>query len=326
MLSVVISGTLGVLLLRDYDLLNSLAIVFLSLSLFIFPFQLKFLDIRNLLQFIAFFIFLTQLIIAFKLDPFSELLQTVYARSDLTFKSYQEEMGMSQLSWVRFGGLYLNPNLCAKAYTFIFGLYLALNVYEKKSIIPISAIVFLGLLLTGSRTGMGIFVMMLFANQLTKNAFKLIFACVFLFLLAIVFESRFFDIESIIKSPAEKYAFVLAYISNIFSTNPLIGLFGSGDFGRTIYDFNLRLTHFDSELGYFIQGFGLLGIFYLLALLVLSFRAIPSGSRTFLINLFWIFSSGLFVNFRFGFVFLICLSFIIIYHIKYSKDNINAKN
>lgn len=311
-----------------YNLSSSLMIIYLALSLFFFPYQFKKLEVSNVLTLIAFLIFLSQIVMAVRLEPLSGLIELVYGRSELEFKMYQADLGLSQISWVRFGGLYSNPNHCAKAYTFIFGLFLSVNSFERKSVIPILIIIFLGILLTGSRTGLVIFMLLFGAKFMMKKILilPLIFGLCSLLLIAQISESRFFDVDSIIKSPYEKYSFLFAYFHHAYTNFPSIFVFGSGIFTREIYDLGLRLTHFDSEIGYLVQGFGLMGIPLFGLLLIFGFRFLHGSARLFLLNLLWTLSSTTFINFRISIIFLVSLSVIQIYHSAHEQERINAKN
>lgn len=299
-----------------------LLFIFVFFSIILFPFDIKIPSISGLLLGIAYLILLSQVIIAFRIEPFSDILLNIYSNDEQLVKEFLQGAGVSQLSWIRLGGIFINPNQCAKAYTFILGLQFALSQRGSKVLIHISLVCFIGLLLTGSRTGMGIAVLiMLFGTDVSiRRLLMLSIPLIFAFIIAVFMNLRFIDVDTLLISITEKNHVIIEYISHINDISLFALLFGVGDISRIEYDFGMRLNSFDTEFGYLLQGFGLMSIFIIFTLIWFSFRVIEGTRRVFLLNLLWLLSSTILVNIRFGFIYFICLS--IIYSIQEQNRNI----
>ncbi|MBB1318433.1 hypothetical protein H5123_12425 [Shewanella sp. SR43-4] len=308
----VISILIGMSIGGGVAFTSYLLFIFVFFSIILFPFDIKVPSISSLLLIISYLILFSQLIIAFRIEPFSDILLNIYSNDEQLIKEYIQATGVSQLSWSRFGGVFINPNQCAKAYTFVLGLYLAVSPRGYKSMIHISLICFIGLLLTGSRTGMGIAIlMMMFGSGVSLiRLLMLSIPLIIALSIAIIMNLRFIDLDSLIISFTEKNHVIIEYILYINDISIAALLFGIGDISRIEYDFGMRLNSFDSEFGYLLQGFGLMSFFVVFAFIWSSFRSIDDNRRVFLLNLLWLLSSTILVNIRFGFIYFICLSII----------------
>lgn len=306
--SILIGTSIG----QDIALSSYLLFIFVFFSIILFPFDIKVPSISNLLLVIAYLILLSQVILAFRIEPFSDVLLNIYSNDAQLVKEYLQGTGTSQLSWSRFGGVFINPNQCAKAYTFVLGLHFSVSKHGSQTILHIFIICFIGLLLTGSRTGMGIAVlMMLFRTGVSlRRILILSIPLIIAFSIAVNMSLRFIDFDSLLVSITEKNNVIIEYISHINEVSIFALIFGIGDISRIEYDFGMRLNSFDSEFGYLLQGFGLMSIVIILALIWFSFRVIEGTRRVFLLNLLWLLSSTILVNIRFGFIYFICLSII----------------
>lgn len=298
----------------DIAFSSYLLFIFIFFSIILFPFDIKVSSISNLLLVIAYLILFSQIIIAFRIEPFSEILLNIYSSDEHLIKEFLQSAGMSQLSWSRFGGIFINPNQCAKAYTFILGLHFAISKHDakSKSVVHIFLICFIGLLLTGSRTGMGIAVlMMMFSNGVSLIRLLILSTpLIIVFSIAVIMNLRFVDLDTLLLSFAEKNLVITEYLLYINDISKAALLFGTGDISRIEYDFGMRLNSFDSEFGYLLQGFGLMSLIIIFFFIWSSFKAVRGSSRVFLINLLWLSSSTILVNIRFGFLYFICLSII----------------
>ncbi|MDX6017288.1 hypothetical protein SIL79_13245 [Shewanella indica] len=310
----VLSISIGTSIGLDIAFSSYLLFIFVFFSIVLFPFDIKFSSISNSLLVIAYLILFSQLTIAFRIEPFSEFLLNIYSNDEHLIKEFIQSAGMSQLSWIRFGGIFINPNQCAKAYTLILGLHFAISKYDTKpkSAVHFFLICFIGLLLTGSRTGMGIAVlMMMFSNGVSLIRLLILSTpLIIVFSIAVIMNLRFVDLDTLLLSFGEKNIVITEYLFYINDISKAALIFGTGDVSRIEYDFGMRLNSFDSELGYLLQGFGLVSLVIIFFFIWSSFRAVRGSSRVFLINLLWLSSSTILVNFRFGFLYFICLSII----------------
>lgn len=308
----------GLITRSIFDMSSLLVIINVFLMLLVFPFKLSFRLSEYTLVFLLFFIFGSQIVMALKIEPLDSLLNSVYIRQELNVRSFQENLGFSQLSWVRFGGIFGNPNQCAKAVTFIFVMFYFIDVRNRALFILVVGIVFASLILTGSRTGLGIFfLMVVFGSLANVKKFNFIIFYFFPIILAILMfslyfgELRFFDLDSLVVSITEKYKVIWRYIDFIQGSYPIELFFGSGQISRVEYDFpDLRLRYFDSELGYILQAFGFFGVIVLAAFYFSNVKKLTSGYRFFGFTLLWLMSSTILVNAKFSFLYLLCYSFI----------------
>jgi hypothetical protein len=312
------SGMLGILtgIMGGFDFSSHSLLLFLYVffSILIFPFKVQDESIISVLRAIVYLIFLSQIILAFQMGELSKILESIYSREGQSFKIFNQNEGLSQISWVRFGGIYINPNLCAKAYTLLLGLFIAINHKKRYSIHLIGLVSIVGLILTGSRTGLGIGVLILIIGYgvSTLRIFIYGFSLVGIVFLAVLLDLRFVDMETIKISMSLKLDIIIFYLEYISNEFPLALLFGTGDVSRIEYNSGLRLESVDSELGYLLQGMGLLAIPIIGMFILFGFKVIQTGGRVFMLNLFWMVSSTLLINIRFSLAYFFCLSIIYI--------------
>lgn len=307
-LSVLTGTTIG----WDIDSKSYLLFAFVFMATLLSPFDIKVTQLSTLLLFIAVLILLSQVIMALPLGAINETLVGIYSSETQLSRQFEVSAGFDQFSWVRFGGIFINPNQCAKAYTFILGIYLATQMQGRKSAWHIFLTCFVGLFLTGSRTGMAIAVAMLVLRYGFRFSRLIIFSPVLILMFSVAFITnlRFVNIETLILSFIEKNIVIIEYIYHITDISKYALIFGTGDVSRIEYDFGLRLNSFDSELGYLLQGFGLMSIFIIPFFFWYSFKILRGFGYVFLLNLLWLFSSSILVNIRFCFLYLVSLSII----------------
>lgn len=315
-------------------------IVIFELILF-FPFARNVQISNTYLYFGVIFIFISQIsyisgissVISFFNNNYPYEGDAYYYQSDYLI-SKSGDMSLTNRNF-RLGGLFLNPNQCARYLTILFGVFLCEN-YSKnlKNILPFMIICILAIVATGSRTGFLITVLMLLwyifrkakeNGRASKNLF------IFLTIsLAIVFAlsiselaqtMRFLDFdEGLDKSLYMKGEIFTNYLANNSLTQMLFGNF-SNDGVSTI--------QFDSEWGDLYYRYGILFIITFIIFYILIFRHTPRKYRLFFFVLLWVISSTLVLSYRAGFVFLLILSKYINepwYDIKKSKLLMNLEN
>lgn len=292
--------------------------IFIMVSVFPFNLRIKLSDYTFLL--IISSIVLSQLLYALKIEPIYSWIELFYIRDDLNPRTYQDNLGIEQISWIRFGGIFGNPNQCAKALTLAFAAY-CITAHSKKYLMIAGFIGFFGIVLTGSRTGLAVFsitLILLFYKSDVRSYFKicasLIFAILLGFLLSLSARLRFFDLDSLYLSFSEKYSLIGRYIDTIAREHPLELLIGSGHIERYEFDYgDLRLQAFDAEGGYMLQAFGLIGIVAMLLFYISNIAMLSGRNRIFGVNLLWLASSTIMLNARFSLLYMLLYSCVYFY-------------
>lgn len=298
-----------------FELKSTLILVNICIMVAVFPFNLRINLSDYTFLLVISSIVLSQLLYALKVEPVYGWIDLFYIRDDLNPRTYQENLGIEQISWIRFGGIFGNPNQCAKALTLAFAAF-CLIAKSKSNLIISALICFIGIVLTGSRTGLGVFSIILaflFYKSNIRPYFKIYTSLIFsIFLGYIVTLSkrlRFFDLNSLYLSFSEKYALIGRYIDTVARDRPLELLIGSGHIER--YEFNygdLRLQAFDAESGYMLQAFGLIGIVAMLSFYISNIAMLTGRKRIFGVNLLWLASSTIMLNARFSLLYMLLFS------------------
>lgn len=297
----------------EVELKSVLRATSLILYLSIFPFAIH-CNLSNRVYFIAIsIIFLSQLAYIVQYYPAINLMTTYFPTENDTLEYVERYLDAgSALSAIRFGGLYGNPNQAAKYIIVILISYMLDNKSQdtrlKLLFISISGI---AVLLTGSRTGMGILLIaMLYSllNKLNKTQKKIIFFAGALIVGYFLFFSAMETIESDYRgfaikegfndSMSEKSEAVMNYFSdgNIFTF--LFGCFWE----------DKSKTFMDSEWG---DGLVIYGFFFCIAyvfFVVELFRKIRSKDRMVLLLMLWCISSTILFSYRASLLVLFVLS------------------
>lgn len=214
----------------------------------------------------------------------------------------------------RFGGLYRNPNHCAKYVSFLLAIFLVNNRATpiKKQLLFI-IFCFISILLSGSRTGFIVASLLtLFALLNNKKASIFhqrvgILVGVSSLLYLIIYsngDARGISIEDGLKDSAgAKFALTIKYILSESSIIHL--LFGHLDLSLFKSPFSYSL---DCEYGYIIYCFGFVGLFAFIYALFKLFNKVEKQDRFFYLLLLWMISSSIFMAYRAAFAFILLLS------------------
>ena len=284
------------------------------------------LRVRNgYLYFCLTFIFLSQISYLLGIPYINEFFERLYPISEEDIYSIdylRENINTSNVLSFRLGGLYHNENQCAKYITFLLSFFLIVNQDNKmREIVPFMLVAFLGVLLTGSRTGFVVSVLIILFAFSMKRGLSVRYRTIVGLLAIIVFiyfvvnatgTLRSLDVEKGIKNSAKvKWDTFAYYIASEDSIVKL--LFGYLDV--SLFKGSPFLPFFDSEYGDLIFCYGIIGFISVFLFWYLISRRINSYSRLFFINLLWIVSSSIVTSYRASFVFMLLLS------ILYSKQD-----
>ncbi|URQ90144.1 hypothetical protein [Pseudoalteromonas sp. SCSIO 43101] len=268
------------------------------------------LQLQKLLFFILLIVFMSQIAISFNLSPFSSFIKSYYIKSEVLSNFYKREVIAFD---VRNGGLFGNPNQLSKAVTFLVAYFLIIRDTQNKYLFKVTDIIFIGvallaILLSGSRTGflISVMIILLFIFPILDLKKKVLFF--FLTLIGggfIVFysELRVFSFASGngVGSLDYKVSFIYEYISLTLDKSPLTFWFGHGFMeDKSSYDtlivYGVNLG-FDSDLGFIIYFLGGIGLVWLIISLFFlnRFYSVP----TFCLPLvFWTISSSVFYSIK----------------------------
>jgi len=218
----------------------------------------------------------------------------------------------------RYGGLYHNPNQCVRYVTLLLVVFL-INSKEKIKLIKkifFIALVYISVLLSGSRTGLVVvtFIVLydLFRYNKVKFNFKfvslsfvtLFFLAVFFFVLSDSGFRVFLVTEGNFNSLEAKFSYFFQYIDQLFS--PLIFVLGnfSSDNIYIIYG----LSQLDSEWGELFYSFGLFGLISFAMFYFKLWKTKNEKLRFYMVILLWGITSTIIFSFRMSFIFMLLLS------------------
>lgn len=218
----------------------------------------------------------------------------------------------------RYGGLFHNPNQAVKYVTLLLAVFLIENKNSSFGrILPFLILIFISLLLSGSRTGLivGLLLVFLYKIYLNKQINKIntfillaVFFALFIYLIYNFFgtsDVRIFDIkDGIENSVLIKISWFLQFFNQLDSIPKyLIGHFSSNSIEK-LYGIPLL----DSEWG---ELFYCLGIFGFISFTLFYFHCYKIGNKNlkfYLIILLWGITSTIIFSFRMSFLFLLFLS------------------
>lgn len=242
-----------------------------------------------------------------------------YYISEETLDYYQRYQDYS-FSSIRFGGIYNNPNQCARTVSFLMVYYFLDNNLSiaKKNILFIS-LCFASIVLTGSRTGMGFaLVSVLFFYLRNKSIHTVIRMLPVLILAGVIlllfvpsnYEIRGFDFaEGVENSIGSKQTFLRNYLSNQHSVlRLLVGMFWTN--ANLINQFTSGVSStLDSEWGWSIYTYGFVFLALYIVWMVCIFKEAKNNNNKIIVVIFlWAISSTLLFSYRALFIFTLLLS------------------
>ena len=263
-------------------------------------------------------ILLSQVAYMFHLDFITSFFDAVYpitwgedfitiANENATFDNYLD---------FRLGGLYRNPNHCAKYVTFLMAIFIANSAKEKKigEQLIFMALCYFCVIMTGSRTGFLIssllIMLALFSNQKTSGVMKTVVIVVVAGLMIYNYMSggggRGAKIEEGFHGSADmKWILLMDYLSH--ETSIIYYLFGHLDLQLFNPSFDVGYS-FDAEYGYIIYCFGFIGLFAFIYYLYKLYKHLDKTNKVFFVSALWMITSSIFMSYRAVFVFMLLLS------------------
>tara|TARA_B110000093_G_C12969269_1_gene411387 strand:+ start:2421 stop:3677 length:1257 start_codon:yes stop_codon:yes gene_type:complete len=300
----------------------------------LFPFNKKIYTNELVFWLILIIIGCSQIAYLFNISFFINLIDNYYfLEGYLNSSEISSNISSSESIFnLRFGGLYRNPNQCARAITFLSGFYLITRIKNKISKINILFLCFslFFIIVTGSRTGLFIELIMIifFAYIKYPLYFKRSLIVIIPFLIFvffsfsdILFSSRIFDFKELYSSNSTnnsinlKLEFLYQYLqykADFYHYFQL--LFGTSQIDTSYYlgfNNNYRIENFDSDIGYIINGFGLIGLFLIASFYFMELKKIPRQYIFIFSLLLWMISSSILTNIRFSLIFAILMSHIL---------------
>lgn len=278
--------------------------------------------------FILGFILLSQVAYAFDIAFMERILNTYYpiSEEDVAAIHQQNTVNAENMMNYRLGGLFHNPNQCARYLTFLMAGFLILN-YEKpmRKLLPYIIISYYAVLLTGSRTGFVvaslILIIYLFIGKNITNLWRIVVVVgavaafgIFTWLGSDTIRG-FNVIQGFGNSANLKMDTFNYYLSSENSiTKILLGYLDVSRFDN-IMSTTYVMNKFDSDYGSIIFCYGFVGFFAILLFFFTIFRRMNANGRLFFILLLWMYSSTIVASFRALFLFMLLLSVV------YSNDS-----
>ena len=253
----------------------------LCVLLSLFPF-FKYNDVYIRRWFVVLMICLvifTQLVWLLGFQPIIKLLDSIYP----TTVSYgQIGIDLSLNIGGRYGGVFHNPNDCSRNITLLTAMYFVLSEREKRTDIVVLLLMCFSIFLTGSRTGIMMFVAsvsiyILNQESITKKK-KIIILSAILSVLALIFIYAVGD-NTRVKSlsfnvgKSERLYYIVEILTNTFN-NPIEFAFGNFYQERlSVLGFGFS-GGFDSDLGNIMYYYGLASFICLLIFIYSLYRKI----------------------------------------------------
>ena len=287
-----------------------------------FPLTGRDVEVKPIYFFITIsYILLTQLAYVLNISFVTNLLDTLYpfegsSLADM-YSHMRTHIAVDNMFNYRLGGLYRNPNDCARAVSFLFVAFLLLYKDNRRNITIFSLLSFVSILMTGSRTGLAV-AMIFFAGYVLINkdfssSFKLSVlgvgaATLVLLTTTPLFSFRGLDISQGFSNSANyKMETFLYYIQNESSLGRL--LFGYLNPDLFVANDSVK-SHFDADFGYLVFNYGLVGFMGILLFNMLLFLRMKPLGRTFFLVLLWMVSSTVYSSYRGIFMYILLLSLV----------------
>ena len=268
--------------------------------------------------FILGFIFLSQVAYAYNITILESFLSTYYPLSeeDLAGLNMQNAITADTIMNFRLGGLYHNPNQCARSITFLLAGFLVLsNENNILKLLPFVIISYYAVLLTGSRTGVVVASLVIIAYFFMNKRISVgwrygaillgVFGAIYL-IYAGNDTLRAFNVSDTGSSDAKLRTF-LYYLS---IENSVIRLL-LGYLDESLYVSRAAsyvMAGFDSDYGNIIFCYGFVGFFSIILFFVTIYRKMDRIGRVFFVLLLWMITSTIVKSYRALFIFMLLLS------------------
>lgn len=319
----------------DYGLETKQVLRYFSFSaiILLFPFCPKIRIPNWVLYFALIYIVLSQLAFSIGISSIVSFIDVYYPYQGdkLGYNSEYLLSGAGDIDFIlnrRYGGIYRNPNQAVRYVTFLFIVFLIenekLNLFKK---MPFIIIVFISIMISGSRTGFLVTLLIILYNIFLLNKKNIQFGMIFtgililsgmgiLFSFLSEFDLRIFKIsEGGNDSFSSKFDFFAYYFNQLYSpVKALIGNFSNENI-LELYG----LSQLDSEWGELFYSFGILGCITLFLFYRKLYIQGDSRIRFFMLILLWGMTSTILFSFKMGFLFMLLLSK---YYNEYLKNKI----
>lgn len=306
-------------LLQVSSLKPILLCVTLGLYVFIFPFVDSRLGVKPIYFYVTLIIILiSQLAYVLDVSFITNLLDTFYpieGENESMYSHMRSNVTVENMLNYRLGGLYRNPNDCARSLTLLLVSFLVL--FRDKKVLPFMALSLGGVLITGSRTGAVIAILIIIAFFVfCTNSRSLLLICVLsAFIVVLLFTAisdnsfmRALDVSSgFNNSLSFKWNTFEYYINNEDSIIRI--LLGYLDPERFDSSYGI-MNHFDSDYGYLFFNYGIIGFTGILLYSLALLKRMTKSGRVFLIILLWMVTSTVFSSYRCVFVYMLLLSLV----------------
>ena len=265
-------------------------------------------------------IFISQISYIYHISYITNLIDKYYPISEMWSNSMnymRANISVDTFSDYRLGGLYRNANQCAKYITVLLAFFLTVNFSQEiKRVLPYIIISFMGVLMTGSRTGFVvlfcIILIFLFRRKDVNKFVKWTLLLAGLVALLVIFingsdQYRGLNIQQgFANSLAAKNEVLLDYLSHEKSAVRL--LFGYMD--ASLYNASnwTIMSNFDAELGNLVFCYGFVGVLAITIFLVSIYKQTKGKLLLFYAVLLWMVSSTVFSAYRTSFIFLLLSS------------------
>lgn len=272
--------------------------------------------IRNaLLYFALLYVLFSQLIYILNVPMLSNLLDTLYPVEDEHLAIVMENVSVQNRAFFRSGGIYRNPNDCARIITLLIAIFAVENRDGKLSEkIPFIAISLVSVFLTGSRTGLAVSLLILVfgfvLNQKRRGStIRIVFiAALVSILLFSVFNATDLRITDYNNTGSIdiKFATFMNYLSQ---NNGLIeSLFGNLDPDSFVATTGMVLDAFDADYGYLYYCYGIIGFLCVVVFFVNLYNRMNKSKRFVMLLLVWAVSNSLIFSFRMFFPMMLVFS------------------
>lgn len=304
--------------MAEQKALQSVAIIMLYFAFFPFIGNVR---VRNgYLNLCLGVIMLSQIVYMLGIPYIGELFDSIYPISENDIRyiwHVRNNITYETMFDYRLGGLYHNPNQCARSITMLLAFYLVNNEGERMgNIFKFMICAYLGVLITGSRTGFLIATLIVyfafFRKRRISSNYKFFFGTLAVFSFIYFISSaagsiRGLDVEGgMSNSAGMKWTTFLYYLTHEDSAISLA--FGNLDVSLFEGQYGLAMSSFDSEYGELTYRFGLVGLISVYVFWYMVWKRMDRYNSIFLINLLWTVSSTIVCSFRADFAFMLLLS------------------
>ena len=247
----------------------------------------------------------SQFVLIYKISPLNDLILSIYMTGDVFASMYEGEI---RVGTERSGGLFINPNQIAKAFSFLLvmaAIVLSMGKANKPYVFYATFVVIsIGVFVSGSRTGLLVIAFIFFlwnVKYITPAKIALFFIGVIavIALQTMLASSRVFSSDaSALGSLFYKLDFTALYLSKSQFLEMILG-HGLNSYHSAIEGLSVGGLNFgfDADIGYAIFHFGVLGTAAIVICFILLKIKFDIPGYVYGVML-WIITSSIFFNIR----------------------------